>query len=120
MSTNLAITIAEIDKCIVDEYTFWKEIYEGVYSDVDVNDGVNLNIVRNHIMYEKTRCEELLGECFHLYPDSYFYPIPNELPEDFMASPKRLPLPFIGMIFKAESKQPFSEVMKFNWYEELI
>lgn len=120
METELMLTLMEIDKCIVDEYTFWKEIFEGQYSDLDVKDGVNLNIVRSHILFEKNRCEEILGDNYHLYPDSYFYPIPEELPEDFMVSTKRLPLPFVGMIFNVVKNPPFSEVMKFDWSEVLI
>lgn len=120
MQSELSKIIKEIEKCLLDEYTFWREIYEGVYSDVDVKDGANLNIVRNHILYEKNRLEELLGNNVHLYPDSYFYPIPNELPEDFMVSTRRLQLPLIGMLFNAESNLPFSEVMKFNWDEAFI
>lgn len=117
MQSELSTTLKQIEKCLLDEYTFWKEIYEGVYSDVDVKDGVNLNIVRNHILYEKNRLEELLGDNVHLYPDSYFYPIPDELSEDFMVSPKRLQLPLIGMLFSGERNLPFSEVMKFRWDE---
>lgn len=120
MQSELSNTLKEIEKCLLDEYTFWKEIYEGVYFDADVKDGVNLNIVRNHILYEKNRFEELLGDCFHLYPDAYFYPVPDELPEDFVVAVKRHPLPFMGLIFSMGSNLPFTEVMKFNWSEVLI
>ena len=119
MQSELSTTLKTIDKSITDEYTFWREIYEGVYSDVDVKDGVNLNIVRNHILYEKNRCEELLGDCYHLYPDSYFFPVPAELPEDFMVSTRKMPLPILGMIFNVVENPPIEEVMKFEWAEEL-
>ena len=119
MQSELSTTLMEINKCILDEYTFWREIYEGVYSDLDVKDGVNLNIVRNHILYEKSRIEELLGDSFYLYPDSYFYPVPDELPEDFMVYTQRLPDPLIGIILNASINPPYSEVMKFSWGEVL-
>lgn len=120
MSPELQAVLRGIDKCILDEYTFWKEIYEGKYSDVDVNDGVNLNIVRSNILHEKSRCEEILGDNFNLYSDSYFYPVPAELPNDYMAVTRRLPLPFIGMIFNVAKNLPYSEVMKFDWDESFI
>ena len=119
MQEEFSTTLKELDKCLTDEYTFWKEIYEGVYSDVDVKDGVNLNIVRNHILYEKHRCEEILGDNFHLYPDSYFYPVPVELPDDFMVSTRKMPLPVLGMIFNVAPNPPINEVLKFDWSEEL-
>lgn len=119
MPTDLDLTLKEIEKCLLDEYTFWKEIYEGVYSDVDVKDGVNLNIVRNHILYEKSRFEDILGDRFHLYPDSYFYPIPDELPEDFVVYTKRLSNPLIGLILHETLNPLVSEVMKFDWDEIL-
>lgn len=117
METELILTLMEIDKCIIDEYTFWKEIFEGQYSDLDVKDGVNLNIVRSHILFEKNRCEEILGDNYHLYPDSYFYPVPVELPDDYMAVTRRLP--FIGMLFSIAPNPSYDEVMKFDWGEAL-
>ena len=119
MQSEFSNTPKEIDKCIVDEYTFWKEIYEGKYFDVDVKDGVNLNLVRSHIIEGKMRCEDVLGDNFFLYPDSYFFPTPALLPEDFMVYIHRMQHPLIGLIFNSSVNPPLNEVFKFNWDEVL-
>ena len=111
--------IEKVNKYIVDEYTFWKDIYDGKYYDADVADGVNLNIVRSHIIEVKRYCEDVLGDNFLLYPDSYFFPIPAELPEDFMVYIHRLEHPLLGLVFNASLNPPVSEVFKFNWDEVL-
>ena len=120
MLDDLGTTLKRIEKCITDEYTFWKEIYDGLYFDVDVKDGLNLNIVRNNILLEKIRCEETLGDELYLYPDSYFFPIPEILPEDFVVSTKKLPLPLMGIVLFASKNPPnppYKEMMKFDWKE---
>ena len=76
--------------CLLDSYARWKSIFEYGCSDPLWSDGVNINLVRNHIIYYKRRVEEELKDNYIAYPESYFYPDPVELPNDFMAVDRKI------------------------------
>ncbi len=69
----------------------WDHIYEHGCSDPFHADGVNLNLVRNHIIYEKREIDRILKEeqentLFSTpYPDIYFRGTPSEVPYSYMA-----------------------------------
>ena len=51
-------------------------------------DGSNMNLVRNHIIYYKRQCEaELLPE---EYPEEYFWGLPTEVDNKYMALPEEI------------------------------
>lgn len=61
-------------------YERWKYIYENGCSDPAWPDGVNLNLVRNHIIYYKTLIEESTPPSMYFtLPDEYFYPEPPKV-----------------------------------------
>lgn len=73
---------------IRNSFNQWKGIYENGESDPFWPDGANLELVRNHIIYYKKQCEELLepGD----YPDEYFQQLPPEVPRNYMAHPDEI------------------------------
>ena len=107
----------ELRDNLYKDYTRWKYIYDNGCSDPTYEDGVNINLVRNHISYGKRMCEEHLGDNLHLYPDCYFFPEPMKLPMDFMAVDRRLNCR--GKVLTATKTLPYNEVMKFDWSEVL-
>lgn len=69
----------------------WEYLYTYGGQDPFWPDGVNLNLVRNHIIYEKRQIEELLQDeqentFFSTpYPDIYHRPTPDEVDSNYMA-----------------------------------
>lgn len=100
---------------IEGEYSRWREIYENGCSDPNWEDGVNLNLVRNHIIYHKKMCEEHLKDNYFLYPDSYFYPEPMEVDNKFMSKDRRLSCR--SATLKSTKTIPYSQAVSFDWKE---
>lgn len=114
---NKEPTSREIEAELIDRYKRWKDIYENGCSDPFWEDGVNLDLVRNHIIFEKRVCEEVLGDKYFLYPDAYFYPLPAKLPNDFMAVDKTFGTK--GKSLKSTKTLPYEGVVRFDWSEVL-
>lgn len=110
-------TAKELGEELIDRYNRWKSIYESGCSDPTWEDGVNINLVRNHILIAKKNIEKFLGDNFLAYPESYFFPEPVKLPNDFMAVTRRLGCR--GRVLSATKTLPFEEVVKFDWSEAL-
>lgn len=107
----------ELESNLLFDYARWKHIYDYGCQDPSYEDGVNINLVRNHILYGKEQIEKHLGDNFHLYPDCYFFPLPVKLPNDFMAVERKLNCR--GKTYPATKTLPYGEVMKFDWSEVL-
>lgn len=93
------------------EYSRWKYIYENGCSDPFYCDGVNLQLVRNHIIHYKRECEEELQPWE--YPDEYFYPLPIEVPYEFMAKDRSI----LGKLHNNTKTFDYSEALNFDWSE---
>lgn len=107
------VTALQLEEDLLDRYTRWKDIYENGCTDRLWEDGTNINLVRNHIIYYKKQCEEFFKDKLHLYPDLYFYPLPEKLPYDFMAKSREVS----GKILTSTKEQTYNEVVKFKWCE---
>jgi hypothetical protein len=65
-----------------NEYDRWEELYTHGGSDPGWTDGVNLDLVRNHIIYYKRQVEETMEPS--KYPDIYYRELPPVVPKDYM------------------------------------
>ena len=87
------MSIKAIESLVQDvrlEYGRWLYIRKHGCSDPFWPDGVNMNIVRNHIIYDKTEIANLLISDFRLgVDDARDVPIPPEVDEYFMAKPRK-------------------------------
>lgn len=73
----------ELGKNIRDLFARWNQIYNEGCSDPFWEDGVNLGLVRNHIISYKRQCEEeLLPE---QYPPEYSQELPPVVDRKYMA-----------------------------------
>ncbi len=61
----------------------WDELYSSGGNDPFWPDGVNLNLVRNHILYYKKEIEQTYEP--QNYPPIYYRETPQEVPQDYMA-----------------------------------
>lgn len=64
-------TAEKLGKELRGSYECWNHILQNGAGDPFWEDGANMNLVRNHIIYYKRQCEaELLPE---EYPEEYFW-----------------------------------------------
>lgn len=75
---NLAAELAE-------SFARWEYLMEHGGSDPSYADGVNMNLVRNHIMYYKNKMVEQYGTDYEKYPEVFYRELPPEVASDYMA-----------------------------------
>lgn len=66
----------------------WDYIHEHGCSDPFWADGVNMNLVRNHIIYYKQQLSE--EATLFLLPEAYYREVPPEVDSNFMARPNEI------------------------------
>lgn len=116
MSKKRVNSCKELNSQLLSEYKRWKEIFDFGCSDPYWSDGMNINLVRNHILYQKRVIEETLGNNYIAYPNSYFYPEPIEMPKDFMAVSRKL---ITDEVLTANKNMCYNDAIKFDWSEVL-
>ena len=69
---------------IRNEYQAWNEIAEHGCSDPFWPDGVNMNLIRNHIVFLKDQILAQAKEEKKLIPREFYWVLPPEVPEEYM------------------------------------
>lgn len=117
-------TAKELKERLIERYSRWVHIFFNGCTDPTYHDGVNIDLVRNHIFYEKSQVEKILGHNYMAYPDEYFYPDPIKLPQEFMAIDREAPIlaDYLNLNSRIVPANRFgytklSQVMKFDWKE---
>lgn len=67
-----------------DSYVRWNALKEEGGTDPFWPDGANMNLVRNHILWFRKRCEEFLST--EEYPEEYYQDLPPEVDDNYMAN----------------------------------
>lgn len=79
----------ELKACCEDmrkELAHWQEIKECGCYDPLWPDGANMNLVRNHILYDKRRILEITGLLNIAIPDAYYQvETPPKVPDNYLA-----------------------------------
>ena len=78
------IILQELVKKIRDEYKWWHEIAEHGCSDPFWEDGANMNLIRNHIIYFKS---QVIGQAegeMKPIPREFYWALPPEVPDTYM------------------------------------
>lgn len=112
------VTSKELAEMLRDSYNRWTNIFFNGCSDPNWSDGVNINLVRNHILAYKHYVETTLKDNYIAYPDEYYYPTPVELSSSFMAK-ERKGCGGTTMIENRGGFHSLSQCMLFNWKEAL-
>ncbi len=73
-----------------ERYLRWQHLYTEGGQDPSYTDGVNMQLVRNHIIFTRREIQELCGILGCELPEVYHWPIPDEVPRDYMAQPDRI------------------------------
>ncbi len=68
---------------LAERFECWEDLMENGCNDPTWPDGVNLNLVRNHILYYKNKIKENDSE--EAYPAIYFRATPPKVDDDYMA-----------------------------------
>jgi len=83
--------ICQMIEELKEEFANWSEIRENGTSDPFWPDGVNINLVRNHILFRKGEIERLSeGQLFPPDDPILNQPVPPEMPDEWMAKPRSL------------------------------
>lgn len=69
-------------------YAHWQRLYENGGSDPTWPDGVNLDLVRNHIIYFKGQIEETCP--LYMADELYLRELPPEVDQNYMANPDKI------------------------------
>lgn len=78
--------ITEHAKGIVDSIAHWKDIAQNGCNDPFWEDGVNMNLARNHIIYHKYNLEEICRTFNRPLPQEYYLPLPPKVSQHYMAN----------------------------------
>lgn len=71
-------------KKIRDEYKLWNEIAKHGCSDPFWEDGADMNLVRNHIIYLKSQIIGQAEEDMEQIPQEVYWALPPKVPDTFM------------------------------------
>lgn len=70
----------QLEEDLIESHKRWEELYTKGGRDPFWSDGCNLELVRNHIIYYRTRMEKL-----NFYPEIYNKEVPQNVDRDYMA-----------------------------------
>ena len=76
-------------KEIIAEQINWIKINENGCNAPFWADGVNMNLLRNHILYAKSEISEICSKNNISYPEEYYIPTPPEVDNNYMANLKQ-------------------------------
>lgn len=114
----------QLAEVIRESHEQWKRLRENGCNDPFWTDGVNLNLVRNHIIYGRRLCEEELHEGD--YPEEYYLPLPEKVPPNYMVKGDEIRRKaselmrnikenpdYIGLFGKSEKSQKEATIIKY-------
>lgn len=81
--------VKEYRQCIHREIEHWKDINQNGCSDPFWSDGCNMNLTRNHIIYEQEQIRKICEENQITLSEEYYLSIPPEVDMNYMANLKQ-------------------------------
>lgn len=94
-----------------ERFTHWEETYKHGCKDPFWPDGVNLNLIRNHIIYAKRQLEQEYPA--GNYPDLYYRETPQKVEDSYMARSDEIKTNAVN-ILKAYQKNTNYKYLKEN------
>lgn len=79
-------SIRELAENITERIWHWASIRKDGCNDPFWPDGVNMNLVRNHVIYYKRQLEEICAEHGRDLPDEYYLATPPKVDDNYMAN----------------------------------
>ena len=81
--------LKELCKDILREIERWEDINQNGCNDPFWSDGCNMNLTRNHIIYDKQRIAQICEEQDVQIPEEMYLPTPPEVSNYYMANMKQ-------------------------------
>lgn len=78
----------DLENELTERFERWDSIYENGCSDPFWADGLNLNLVRNHIIYYKSQIEAEMDK--DSYPEIYYRDTPEKVDDSYMAKTEEI------------------------------
>lgn len=104
--------LKELFRALDSDFARWKKLHEEGGSDPNYADGVNLNLVRNHILHDRQEIAEYCREKGLTAPAGLDdYPVPEEVDNNYMARPD---------IIWAEARKTLDGLLRDENYIELM
>jgi len=85
MTATKKDTLQDAREGIQDSLNRWQHIRTYGCSDPAWEDGCNMNLCRNHMIYWRRKLIELCDSQEIGYPEEYYLPIPPEVPNQYMS-----------------------------------
>lgn len=102
----------EYRRNIRQEIEHWKDINQNGCNDPFWSDGCNMNLTRNHIIYEQEQIRKICEENQITLPEEYYLSIPPEVDMNYMANLKqkdRVKRIFFGGYVPVRKKYQYDE-----------
>ena len=90
---------------IQKEYDIWEHYHAYGGSDPGYADGVNMNLLRNHILYYRRQIEENMQP--QEYPDIYHRELPPEVDRDYMARKEEIKAAAVAALAQYKSDENY-------------
>ena len=71
------------------EISHWKDINQNGCNDPFWSDGCNMNLTRNHIIYDQKQIRKICEENQIPLPEEYYFSVPPEVDNQYMANLKQ-------------------------------
>ena len=81
--------LKDLCKEIRDKIDHWEDINQNGCNDPFWSDGSNMNLTRNHILYDKQQITQICEEYGFSIPEERFLPTPPKVNDYYMASLKQ-------------------------------
>lgn len=73
---------------LLREVSCWKDIKKNGCNDPGWPDGCNMNLIRNHVIYDKREIKQICEESGLPIPQEFYVPTPPAVDSNYFAKPK--------------------------------
>lgn len=106
--------LAQLTEEAIRSYDRWQFIYENGCSDPNWEDGVNLNLVRNHLIYYKREISKLCKEHGFEKTQVLFRKLPSRVPAHYMAKAADLKQQAAELLYEIESSRNYQCLLEWR------
>lgn len=94
-------------KSLADDFARWEMYYNKGGSDPNYTDGENMMLIRNHIIYDKRKAEELCTQFGIERPEILDKPLPPEVDRQYMAQKNEILAQAQEVLQNAENNEDY-------------
>lgn len=101
-------TVEELTEMLEERYERYEFVLENGSNDPFWADGINLNLIRNHIIYYKSRLKEMILS--DELPEVYHRKTPDKVDQDYMAHADKIRSNAVAALNKLNSYEHLDEL----------